>query len=200
MFGLGWAEMMVVAVVALIVIGPKELPVVFRKLGQFVGKAKAMAREFTRAMNQAADDSGMTEAVDTMNSITDGVSKVNKPLSTNWTDYISGSETEKLAKKRAAKSKKINDGLTAKSKKEKDVSKLSTDNKKNDVEINNSTKKIKSKSGSKKNNPTLGKVKKQTKEKSSIKIKSGTTNKVVDKKTPDKVKVKNTNLKSGKAS
>ena len=51
MFGLGWAEMMVVAVVALIVIGPKELPVVFRKLGQFVGKAKAMAREFTTAMN-----------------------------------------------------------------------------------------------------------------------------------------------------
>ena len=200
MFGLGWAEMMVVAVVALIVIGPKELPVVFRKLGQFVGKAKAMAREFTRAMNQAADDSGMTEAVDTMNSITDGVSTVNKPLSTNWTDYIPGSETEKLAKKRAAKSKKINDGLSAKSKKEKDVSKLSTDNKKTDVEINNSTKKIKSKSGSKKNNPTLGKVKKQTKEKSSIKIKSGTTNKVVDKKTPDKVKVKNTNLKSGKAS
>ena len=200
MFGLGWAEMMVVAVVALIVIGPKELPVVFRKLGQFVGKAKAMAREFTRAMNQAADDSGMTEAVDTMNSITDGVSKVNKPLSTNWTDYIPGSETEKLAKKRAAKSKKINDGLSAKSKKEKDVSKLSTDNKKNDVEINNSTKKIKSKSGSKKNNPTLGKVKKQTKEKSSLKIKSDTTNKVIDKKTPDKVKVKNTNLKSGKAS
>ena len=90
--------------------------------------------------------------------------------------------------------------MSAKSKKEKDVSKLSTDNKKNDVEINNSTKKIKSKSGSKKNNPTLGKVKKQTKEKSSIKIKSDTTNKVVDKKTPDKVKVKNTNLKSGKAS
>ena len=147
--------MMVVAVVALIVIGPKELPVVFRKLGQFVGKAKAMAREFTRAMNEAADESGMTEAVDTMNSITDGVSKVNKPLSANWTDYISGSETEKLAKKRAAKSKKINDGLSAKSKKEKDVSKLSTDNKKNDLEVNNSNKKIKSKSGSKKNNPTL---------------------------------------------
>ena len=48
MFGLGWAEIMVVGnVVALIVIGPKELPVVFRKVGQFVGKAKAMAREFT---------------------------------------------------------------------------------------------------------------------------------------------------------
>ena len=90
--------------------------------------------------------------------------------------------------------------MSAKSKKEKDVSKLSTDNKKNDVEVNNSNKKIKSKSGSKKNNPTLGKVKKQTKEKSPIKIKSDTTNKVVDEKTPGKVKVKKTNLKSGKAS
>ena len=66
--------------------------------------------------------------------------------------------------------------------------------------IDTSTKKVKSKSGSKKNNPTLDKVKKQTKEKSPIKIQSDTTNKVVDKKTPDKVKVKNTNLKSGKAS
>lgn len=200
MFGLGWAEMMVVAVVALIVIGPKELPVVFRKLGQFVGKAKAMAREFTSAMNQAADDSGMTEAVDTMNSITDGVAKVNKPLSTNWTDYIPGSETEKLAKKRAAKSKRIDKGLSAKAKKEEDDSKLSIDNKKTDVKLDKSTKKIKSKNGSKKNNPTLAKVKKQTKEKSPIKIKSDTTNKVVDEKTPDKVKVKKAILKSGKTS
>ena len=200
MFGLGWAEMMVVAVVALIVIGPKELPVVFRKLGQFVGKAKAMAREFTSAMNQAADDSGMTEAVDTVNSITDGVAKVNNPLSTNWTNYIPGSETEKLAKKRAAKSKKINEGLSVKVKKEKDDITLSADNKKDEVEIDKSTKKIKGKNGSKKNNPTLGKVKKQTKAKSPNKIKSDTTNKVVDEKTPDKVKVKKAILKSGKAS
>ena len=58
MFGLGWAEILVAAVVGLIVIGPKELPVVFRKIGQLVGKAKAMARDFSRAMNDAADDAG----------------------------------------------------------------------------------------------------------------------------------------------
>jgi len=75
MFGLGWAEIMVVGVVALIVIGPKELPVVFRKVGQFIGKAKAMAREFTTAMNEAADESGLKEAVDTVN---DGVSGINE--------------------------------------------------------------------------------------------------------------------------
>jgi len=53
MFGMGWAELMIVGIVALIVVGPKELPILFRKMGQFVGKAKGMAREFSRAMNDA---------------------------------------------------------------------------------------------------------------------------------------------------
>ena len=39
MFGLGWSEMVLVAIVALIVIGPKDLPGMFRTVGQFVGKA-----------------------------------------------------------------------------------------------------------------------------------------------------------------
>ena len=111
MFGLGWAEIMVVGVVALIVIGPKELPVVFRKVGQLIGKAKAMAREFTTAMNEAADESGLKEAVDTVN---DGVSGINEVSQKNWTDFIPGSETEKLAKKRVAKSKKLHVDATKK--------------------------------------------------------------------------------------
>ena len=111
MFGLGWAEIMVVGVVALIVIGPKELPVVFRKVGQFIGKAKAMAREFTTAMNEAADESGLKEAVATVN---DGVSGISEVSQKNWTDFIPGSETEKLAKKRVAKSKKLHVDATKK--------------------------------------------------------------------------------------
>jgi sec-independent protein translocase protein TatB len=111
MFGLGWAEIMVVGVVALIVIGPRELPVVFQKVGQFIGKAKAMAREFTTAMNEAADESGLKEAVDTVN---DGVSEINEVSQKNWTDFIPGSETEKLAKKRVAKSKKLHVDATKK--------------------------------------------------------------------------------------
>ena len=59
MFGMGWSELLVVGVVALIVVGPKDLPVLFRQIGQFVGKAKGMAREFTSAMNDAADESGI---------------------------------------------------------------------------------------------------------------------------------------------
>ncbi|NCW53489.1 MAG: twin-arginine translocase subunit TatB, partial [Rhodobacteraceae bacterium] len=55
MFDLGWTELLVIGIVALIVIGPKDLPVMFRKVGQFVGKARGMAREFSRAMDDAAD-------------------------------------------------------------------------------------------------------------------------------------------------
>lgn len=52
---------MVVGIVALIVIGPKDLPQLFRTMGEFTGKAKGMAREFSRAMNDAANDAGVND-------------------------------------------------------------------------------------------------------------------------------------------
>lgn len=67
MFGLGWSELMVVGIVALIVVGPKDLPVLFKTVGQFVGKAKGMAREFSSAMNAAADQAGVSEIQKTLN-------------------------------------------------------------------------------------------------------------------------------------
>jgi sec-independent protein translocase protein TatB len=61
MFDLGWSEMLLIGVVALIVVGPKELPGLFRQVGVFMGKARGMAREFSRAMEAAADESGVKE-------------------------------------------------------------------------------------------------------------------------------------------
>ena len=61
MFDLGWSEMLLIGVVALIVVGPKELPGLFRQIGVFMGKARGMAREFSRAMEAAADESGVRE-------------------------------------------------------------------------------------------------------------------------------------------
>src|SRR6056297_2615856 len=58
MLDLGWTELLVIGIVALIVVGPKDLPVMFRALGRFTGKMRAMARDFTRAMDEAADQSG----------------------------------------------------------------------------------------------------------------------------------------------
>lgn len=46
MFGIDSGELLVIAVVALVVIGPKDLPRVMRVVGQFVGRARGMAKQF----------------------------------------------------------------------------------------------------------------------------------------------------------
>ena len=58
---LGMSELLVIGIVALIVIGPKDLPEMFRQLGRFTAKMRAMAREFSRAMEQAANETGVSD-------------------------------------------------------------------------------------------------------------------------------------------
>ena len=53
MFDIGWSELVVIAVVALIAIGPKELPGVLRMVGQWMGKARKMAAEFQGQFQEA---------------------------------------------------------------------------------------------------------------------------------------------------
>ncbi|MBL6426164.1 MAG: twin-arginine translocase subunit TatB [Maritimibacter sp.] len=64
MLDIGMTELLLIGIVALIVVGPKDLPGMFRTLGRFTAKARALGREFTRAMNDAADQSGMKDAAD----------------------------------------------------------------------------------------------------------------------------------------
>ncbi|WP_293447934.1 Sec-independent protein translocase protein TatB [Planktotalea sp.] len=117
MLDLGWTELLVIGVVALIVIGPKDLPMLFRKVGQYVGKAKGMAREFSRAMDQAADESGMKEATSSFKDMTssknmglDGWDEATKDLK-NWDPET---EIGKMAAERAEASKKIHEVSTKK--------------------------------------------------------------------------------------
>ena len=70
MFDIGWTELMVIGVVALIVIGPKDLPEMFRTLGRFTAKAKGMAREFSRAMETAADEAGVKDVASGLRKMT----------------------------------------------------------------------------------------------------------------------------------
>ena len=62
MFGdIGWTEMLLIGVVALIVIGPEDLPQMFRQIGRFTAKIRAMSRDFSRAMEQAANEAGVKD-------------------------------------------------------------------------------------------------------------------------------------------
>jgi sec-independent protein translocase protein TatB len=53
MFGLGWGELVVIGIVALIAVGPKELPTVLRTIGQYMGKVRRMASEFQGQFQEA---------------------------------------------------------------------------------------------------------------------------------------------------
>jgi len=66
---IGWTELLVIGVVALIVIGPKDLPEMFRTLGRFTAKARSMAREFSRAMENAARETGVDEVAKDLKSV-----------------------------------------------------------------------------------------------------------------------------------
>src|ERR1700723_152093 len=61
MFDIGWSEFAVIAVVALIAIGPKELPGVLRMVGQWMGKARKMAAEFQGQFQEAMREAEMAD-------------------------------------------------------------------------------------------------------------------------------------------
>src|ERR1700740_1724504 len=61
MFDIGWSEFVVIAVVALIALGPKELPGVRRTVGQWMGKARKMAAEFQSQFQEAMREAEMAD-------------------------------------------------------------------------------------------------------------------------------------------
>jgi sec-independent protein translocase protein TatB len=61
MFDIGYSELLVIAVVALIVIGPKDLPRVMRTVGQWVGRARGMARHFRSGIDTMMREAELEE-------------------------------------------------------------------------------------------------------------------------------------------
>lgn len=61
MFGIDSTELMIIAVVALVVIGPKDLPRVMRVVGQWVGRARGMARHFRSGIDEMIRQSEIEE-------------------------------------------------------------------------------------------------------------------------------------------
>lgn len=90
MFDIGWSELVVIGVVALIAIGPKELPGVLRTVGQYAGKLRRMASDFQGQFQEAMREAEMHDlkkqveelnsAASNLNSQFDPTAELNKTM------------------------------------------------------------------------------------------------------------------------
>jgi sec-independent protein translocase protein TatB len=127
MFDIGWTELLLIGIVALIVVGPKDLPIMFHTLGRFTAKARSMAREFTRAMDDAAKESGVGDIAKDLKNMTsarnlgldkvkDAATKFEKwdPMKPSAATTAKGPATAALSEERAAVAEKIRDASAKK--------------------------------------------------------------------------------------
>src|SRR3990170_7937820 len=61
MFDIGWSELLVIAVVAIVVVGPKDLPKLMRSFGHYAGKLRRAASDFQRQFEEAMRESELEE-------------------------------------------------------------------------------------------------------------------------------------------
>ena len=103
MFDVGWSELVVIGVVALVVIGPKELPGVIRTVGKAVGKLRTMAGEFRGQFDEAMREAELhdvkktfTDAADVAtsaaNSITEPVTSLQSEMQAAVSDVTGASQ------------------------------------------------------------------------------------------------------------
>ena len=78
MFDIGWSEFVLIAVVALIAIGPKELPGVLRTVGQWMGKARKMAAEFQSQFQEAMREAEMADLKKSFDEVREAASGFSK--------------------------------------------------------------------------------------------------------------------------
>lgn len=69
MLDVGWTELLLIGIVALIVVGPKDLPHLFHSLGRITARARGMAREFSSAMEDAAKSAGIDDAAKSLRDV-----------------------------------------------------------------------------------------------------------------------------------
>jgi len=75
MFGIDGSEFLVILIVALVVVGPKDLPKMLRTIGQWAGKARAMADQFKRSFDDMARQSELDDLRQEVNKLKTAASK-----------------------------------------------------------------------------------------------------------------------------
>lgn len=76
MFEIGWTELLVIAMVAIIVVGPKDLPRMLRAFGQTVGKLRRMAGEFQSTFNEALREAEQQADIADMRKQVESIGKI----------------------------------------------------------------------------------------------------------------------------
>ena len=72
MFDIGWSELLVIAVVAIVVVGPKDLPRLMRSFGYYAGKLRRAASDFQRQFEEAMREAELDEVRKTIESVRTG--------------------------------------------------------------------------------------------------------------------------------
>ncbi|MGB1360530.1 MAG: Sec-independent protein translocase protein TatB [Alphaproteobacteria bacterium] len=117
MLDLGWSEILVIGAIAVVVVGPKEMPKVIRGISNILSKIRNMTSEFSRTMNDIADQEDYVEIMDELKrnnaDLEKNIEEANRRLAQNnaFDDEV---KPKKKAKSKKAKSKK---SKTKKSKK-----------------------------------------------------------------------------------
>ena len=93
MFDIGWSELVVIGIVALIVIGPKELPGVLRSIGQAMGKVRRMAADFQSQFQEAMREAEVSDLKKTVDEATANFSTNFDPVSTARNEMESAFQT-----------------------------------------------------------------------------------------------------------
>jgi len=86
-FGVGYSELFVLALIAVIVIGPKDLPKMLRAFGKMMTKARGMAREFQGHVDSAMKDAGLEDVKKNLNPMTQIKNEITAPLSGKNNDF-----------------------------------------------------------------------------------------------------------------
>src|SRR5947199_7834969 len=89
MFDISWGKLVIIGVVALLVIGPKELPAVLRQLGQWMTKIRRMAAEFQGQFQDAMREAEMADLKKTFDETTSGLSSVFDPIKNDIDKMVS---------------------------------------------------------------------------------------------------------------
>ena len=101
MFDIGWSELLVIGVVALIAIGPKELPGVLRAIGHWAGKVRRMASEFQGQFQEAMREAEMADLKkkfdEASSAATDFGNSISNPLETVSRDIDKALDTTETA-------------------------------------------------------------------------------------------------------